>query len=104
MVSVHFQGKPSNITVIQVYFSSTDVEDVEVDQFYGDLPTTLSRTDTKKKKKRCPFHHRGWNAKVGSQEIPGITGKFGLGVQNESGPRLTEFCQKNMLVIANTCF
>ena len=88
MISVHFQGKPSNITVIQVYFSSTAVEDVEADQFYEDLPTILSRTDTKKKKKEVLFITGGWNAKVGSQEIPGIIGKFGLGVQNGAGQRL----------------
>ena len=62
------------------------------------------RTNTKKKKKRCPFHYRGWNAKVGSQETPGLTGKFGLGTQNEAGQRLIEFCQENTLVIANTLF
>ena len=65
------------------------------------MKTTFSRTDTKK---RCFFHHRDWNARVGSQEIPRIIGKFGLGVQNEAGQRLTEFCQENMMVIANTLF
>ena len=91
MVSVHFQGKPSNITVIGVYFPSTDVEDVEVDQFYEDLPKTLSRTDTKKKKKDVLFIIGDWNAKVGSQEIPRITGKFDLGVHSEAGQRPAEF-------------
>ena len=67
-------------------------------------PTRPSRTNTKKKKKRCPFHHRGLDAKVGSQEIPGVTGKFGLGVQNEAGQSLTELFQENALVIADTLF
>ena len=100
MVSVHFQGKPFNNTVIQVYVPTTDAKEAKVDHFYEDLQHLPEPTP----KKDFLFITEYWNAKVGSQEIPGITGKFSLGVQNESGPRLTEFCQKNMLVIANTCF
>ena len=103
MILVHFQGKPFNITVIQVYAPTIDAEEAEVDQLYEDLQHFLELTS--KKKKRRPFHHRDWWAKVGSQEIPGVTGqKFGLGVQTEVEQRLTEFCQKNALVIANTLF
>ena len=100
MISVRFQGKPFNITVIQVYAPMTNVEEVEVDQFYEDLQDLIEQ----KHQKRCIFHHRGLECKVGSQEIPRITGKFGLGVQNEAGQRLTEFCPENALVIANTLF
>ena len=100
MTSVHFQGKPLNITVIQVYSSNTHVKEAEVDQFYEDPQDLLELT----LQKDVLFITRGWNAKVGSQEIPGVTGKFGLGVQNEAGQRLTEFCQENALVIANTLF
>ena len=100
MISVHFQGKPFNITVIQVYAPTSNAEEAEVEQFYEDLQDLLELTP----KKRCPFIIGNWNAKVGSQEIPGVTGKFGLGVQNEAGQRLTEFCQENTLVIANTLF
>ena len=103
IISVRFQGKPFNITVIQVYAPTSNVEEAEVEQFYEDLQDLLELTP-KKKKKRCPFHYRGLECKVGSQEIPGVTGKFGLGVQNETGQRLTEFCQENALVIANTLF
>ena len=103
-ISVRFQGKPFSITVIQVYALTSNAEEAEVERFYEDLQDLLSRTNTKKKKKKCPFHHRGWNAKVGSQVLPGITGKFGLGVQNEARQRLTKFCQENTLVIANTLF
>ena len=100
MISVHFQGKPFNITVIQVYAPTSNAEEAEVERFYEDLQNLLELTP----KKDVCFIIRDWNAKVGSQEIPGITGKFGLGVQNEAGQRLTEFCQENALVIANTLF
>ena len=95
MISVHFQGKPFNITVIQVY----NAEEAEVEWFYEDLKDLLTNT-----KIRCPFIIQDWNAKVGSQEIAGVTGKFGLGVQNEAGQMQTEFCQENALVIENTLF
>ena len=100
MISVHFQGKPFNITVIQVYAPTTNVKD-EVEKMILWRSTRPSRTNTKK---RCPFHHGDWNAKVGGQEIPGVTGKFGLGVQHEAVQRLTEFCQETALVVANTLF
>ena len=86
--------------VIQVYALNCNAEEAEVEWFYEDLKDLLELTP----KKRCFFHYRGLNAKVGSQEISGVTGKFGLGVQNEAGQRLTEFCQENALVIANTLF
>ena len=98
-ISVHFQGKPFNITVIQVYVPKTNAEDWSWTILWR--PTRPSRTNTKK---RCICIIGGWNAKVGSQEIPGVTGKFGFGVQNEAGQRLTEFWQDNVLVIANTLF
>ena len=98
MISVHFQGKPFNITVIQVYAPITDAKEAEADQFYEDLKDFLELTP----KRDVLVIIGNWNAKVGgSQEIPGVTGKFGPGVQNEAGQRLTEFCQ-NALVIANT--
>ena len=100
MISVRFQGKPFNITVIQVYAPTSNAEEAEVEQFYEDLQDRLELTH----KKDVLFIIGDWNAKVGSQEIPGVTGKFGLGVQNEAGQRLTEFCQENALVIANTLF
>ena len=100
MISVHFQGKPFNTTIIQVYAPTTDAEDAEVEWFYEDLQDLLELTP----KKDVVFITGDWNAKVGSQEIPGVTGKFGLGVQSEAGQRLTEFCQENALVIANTLF
>ena len=100
MVSVHFQGKPFNITVIQVYAPTRSAEEAEVEQFFEDLQDLLELTP----KTDVVFIIRKWNAKVGSQEIPGVTGKFGLGVQNEAGQRLTEFCQENALVIANPLF
>ena len=100
MISVHFQGKPFNITVIQVYAPINDTEEAEVDQFYEDLQHLLELTP-KKKKKDVLFIKGDWNAKEGSQEIPGVTGIFGLGVQNEAGQRLTEFCQGNILIIGN---
>ena len=99
MISVHFQGKPFNITVIQVYVCpTTDTEEVEVEQFYEDLQDLLELTP----EEDVLFIIGDWNAKVGSQEIPRVTGKFGLGVQNEAGQKLTEFCQENILVIAST--
>ena len=94
-----FPGKPFNITVIQVYAPTTNAE-AEVEWFYDDLQDLLEIIP----KKRCPFHHRGLEWKVGSQEIPGATGKFGLGVQNGEDKSLTEFCQENALVIAKSCF
>ena len=99
MISVCFQGKPFSITVIQVYAPITNVEEAEVEQFYEDLQDFLELTP----KKDVHFTIGHWNAKLGSQEIP-VTGKFGLGVQNEAGQRLIEFCQENALVIANTLF
>ena len=98
MISVHFQGKPFNITVIQVYASTTNADEAEVEQFYDDLQNLLELTP----KKDILFIIGDWNAKVGSQEIPGVTGKFGLGIQNEAVKKLTEFCQENALVIANS--
>ena len=95
---VHFQGKPFNIRVIQVYAPTTDAEEAKVDWFCEDLHYLLELTP----KKDVLFITGDWNAKVGSQEIPRITGKFGLRVQYESQQRLTEFCQENTLVIANT--
>ena len=100
MISVCFQGKPFNITVIQVYAPTSNAEEAEVEQFYEDLQDLLELTP----KKDVLFTRGDWNAKVGSQEIPGVTDKFGLGVQNEAGQRLTKFCQENALVIANTLF
>ena len=98
MITVPFQGKPFNITVIQVYAPTTDTKEAEVDQFYEDLEEILELTP----KKDALFIIRDWNAKVGSQYLPGITGKFGLGEQDEAWHRLTEFCQENALVVANT--
>ena len=100
MISVHFQGKPFNITVIQVYVPTSNTEDAEFEQFYEDLQDLLELTP----QKDVLFIIGDWNAKVGSQEIPGLTGKFDLGVQNEAGQRLIEFCQENALVMANTLF
>ena len=100
MISVHFQGKPFNIMVIQAYAQTSNTEEAEVEWFYEDLQDRLELTP----QKDVLFIIGDWNAKVGSQEIPGITGKFGLGVQNEAGQRLIEFCQENALVIANTLF
>ena len=100
MISVHFQGKPFNITVIQVYAPTSNAEETEVEQFYEDLQDLLELTP----KKDVFFIIGDWNAKVGSQETPGVTGKFGLGTWNEAGQRLIEFCQENALVIANTLF
>ena len=100
MISVRFQGKPFNITVIQVYAPTSNAEEAEVERFYEDLQDLLKLTP----QKDVLFIIGDWNAEVGSQEIPGVTGKFGLGVQNEEGQRLIEFCQENALVIANTLF
>ena len=100
MIPVRFQGKPFNITVIQVYAPTGNTEEAEVERFYEDLQDVLEQTP----KKGVLFIIGDWNIKVGSQEIPGVTGKFGLGVQNEAGQRLIEFCQENALVIANTLF
>ena len=100
MTSARFQGKPFNITVIQVYAPTSNAEEAELERFYEDLQDLLELTS----KKDVLFIIRDWNAKVGSQEILGITGKFDVGVQNEAGQRLTEFCQENTLVIANTLF
>ena len=100
MISVRFQGKPFNITVIQVYAPTSNTEEAEVEQFYEDLQDLLELTP----KKDILFIIEDWNAKVGSQEIPGVIDKFGLGVQNEAGQKLIEFCQENPLVIANTLF
>ena len=97
MISVRFQGKPFDITVIQVYAPTSKTEEAEVEWFYEDF---LELTP----KKDVLFIIGDWNAKVGSQEIPEITGKFGLGVQNEARQRLTEFCQEKSLVIENTLF
>ena len=97
MISVHFQGKPFNIMVIQVQLPTSNAEEAEVEQFYEDLRDLLELTP----KKDVLFIIGDWNAKVRSQETPGVTGKFGLGIQNEAGQRLTEFCQENALVIAN---
>ena len=99
-ISVHFQAKPSNITVIHVYAPTSNAEEAEVDWFYEGLQDLLELTPSKD----VLFIIGDWNAKVGWQEIPGITCKFAFGVQNEAGQRLTEFCQENTLVIANSLF
>ena len=98
MISVRFQGKPFNITVIQVYAPTSNAEEAKVERFYEDLQDLLELTP----KKDVLFIIGDWNAKVGSQETPGVTGKFGLGTRNEAGQRLIEFCQENALVITNT--
>ena len=98
MIFVYFQGKLFNITVIQVYALTSNAEEAEVEQFYEDLQDLLELTPPK----YVFFIIGDQNAKIGSQEIPGVTGIFGLGVQNEAGQRLTEFFQENALVIANT--
>ena len=98
MISVHFQGKPFNSTVIQVYAPMSNAEEAEVEWFYEDLQDLLELTP----KKDVLLIIGDWNAKVGSQETPGVTGKFGLGAWNEAWQRLLEFCQENALVIANT--
>jgi len=98
VISVHLQGKPFNITGIQVYAPTTNAKEAEVERFYDDLHDLLELTP----KKDVIFIIGDWNTKVGSQEIPGVTGKFGLGVQNKAGQRLTDFCQENIQVIPNT--
>ena len=100
MISVRLQGKPFNITVIQVYTPTSDAEETEVERFYEDLQDLLELTP----KKDVLFIIEEWNAKIGSQETPGVTGKFGLGIRNEAGQRLIEFCQENALIVANTLF
>ena len=100
MILVLFQGKQFNITVIQVYALTSNPEKVEVEQFCEDPQDLLELTP----QKDVLFIIGDWNPKVGSQETPGVTGKFGLGVQNEAGERLIEFCQENTLVTANTLF
>ena len=100
MISVHFQGKSFNITVIQAYAPTSNTEEADVEWLYEDLQDLLELTP----KKDVLFIIGDWNEKVGGQETPGVTGKFGLGVQNEAGQRLIEFCQENTLVIANTLF
>ena len=100
MISVRFQGKPFNITVIQVYAPTNNAEEAEVDWFYEDLQDLLELTP----KIDVLFIIGDWNAKVGSQELSGITDKFDLEVQNLAGQSLTEFCQENALVTANTLF
>ena len=100
MISIRFLGKPFNITVIQVYAPTSNTEEAEVERFYEDLQDLLELTP----KKDVVFIIGDWNAKVGSQETPGVTGKFDLGIRNEAGQRLIEFCQENALVITNTLF
>ena len=100
MISVCFQGKPFNITVIQVYAPTSNAEESEFEWFYEDLQDLLELIPPT----GVLFIIGDWNVKVGSQETPGVTGKFGLGVQKEAGQRLIEFCQENALVIANTLF
>ena len=100
MISVHFQSKPFSITVIQVYAPTNNAEEAEAEQFYEDLQELLEITPPK----YVLLIIGDWNEKVESQETPGLTGKFGLGIQNEAGQRLIEFCQENALVIANTLF
>ena len=100
MISVRFQGKPFNIMVIQVYAPTSNAKEADIERFYEDLQDLLELIP----KKDVLFIIGDWNAKVGSQETPGVTGKFALGVQNEAGQRLIEFCQENVLVIANILF
>ena len=100
MISVRFQGKPFNITVIQAYAPTSNAEEAEVERFYEDLQDLLELTP----RKDVLFMIGDWNAKVGSQETTGVTGKFGLAIRNEAGQRPIEFYQENALVIANTLF
>ena len=100
MISVHFQGKPFNIMVIQVYVPTSNAEEAEVERFYEDLQDLLELTP----KKDVLYITGDWNAKAGTQETPGVRGKFGLGIWNEAGKKLIEFCQEYALVIANTLF
>ena len=100
MISVQYQDKPFNITVIQVYATTINAEEAEVEQFYEDLQDLLGLTHPQ----NVLFFIGACNTKVGSQEIPGVTGKFGFGMWNAAGQRLIEFCQENALIIANTLF
>ena len=100
MISVRLQGKPFTFTVIQAYAAISNTEEAEVERFYEDLQDLLELTP----KKDVLFIIGDWNEKVGSQETPAVTGKLGLGVRNEAGQRLIEFCQENALIIANTLF
>ena len=100
MISVRFQGKSFNITVIRLYAPTSNAEEAEGERFYEDVQDLLELTT----KKDVLFIIGDWNAKVGSQETPGVTGKFGLEMWNEAGQRLIEFCQENALVIGNTLF
>ena len=100
MISVRFQDKPFSITVIQVYAPTSNTEEAEVERFYEDLQDLLELTP----QKDVLFIIGDWNAKVGSQGTPGVTGKFGLGIRNEAGQRLIEFCQENALIITSTLF
>ena len=100
MISAHSQGKPFNIWVIQVYSPTSNTEEAEVEQFYEELQDFQEKTPWKD----ILFIIGDWNAKVGSQETPAVTGKFGFGVQNEAGQRLIEFCKENALVMTNTLF
>ena len=100
MISIHFQGKQFNITVIQVHAPTSNTEEAEAEQFYEDLQDLLELT----LEKDVLFIIGDWNAKVGSQETPGVTGKFGFGIQNKARQRLIEFCQESGLVIANALF
>ena len=100
IISVYFQGKPFNTTEIQVYVPTNNAEEAEAEWFYEVLKDLLELTS----KKEVLFIIEDWNAKVGSQETPGVTGKFGFGIQNKAGQQLTELCQENALVIANTLF
>ena len=100
MISARFQGKPFNITVIQVYAPTSNAEEAEVEKFYEDLQDLSELTP----KKDVVFIIGDWTAKVGSQEKPGVKGKFGLGIRNEAGQRLIQFCQEDALVTENTLF
>ena len=100
MISVHFQGKPFSVTVIQFYAPTTNAEEAKVEWSYEDLQDLLELTP----QEDVLFIIGDWNSKVGCQELPAVTGKYGLGVQNKAGQRLTEFCQENTLIIANTLF
>ena len=100
MISLHFQGKPFNIKIIQAYVPTSNAEETEAEQFYEDLQDLLELTPTKD----ALFIIGTEMQKIGSQETSGVTGKFGLGIQNEARQRLTEFCQDNALVIVNTLF
>ena len=100
MTSVCFQGKPFNNMVIQAYAPTSNAEEAEVERLYEDLQDLLELTP----KKDVLFIIGDWNAKVGSQDAPGVTGKFGLGIRNEAGQRLMEYCQDKVLIIANILF